>query len=68
MAWKWEGVGTLTLVHHLLIDLIAGLEPGSAIWAREGSLLRQAESTVKGHPQHNLAVCEMLLIVTYLPD
>jgi len=55
-------------VHDLLVERVADGEPEGAVRAGQAALVGQADAAVKGHPEHDLGVDEVLLLVANFPD
>lgn len=59
---------TQTFLHDSLVKLVSGFHPFGTIGTGETSLFGEAETAVKGNPEHNLRVGEVLLVVSDFPD
>lgn len=60
--------GVVAFLHDSLVKLVPGFHPFGAVGAGETSLFREAETTVKSNPEHDLRVGEVLLVVSDFPD
>ncbi len=55
-------------LHDLFVEGFFRVEPFRPVRAGQIALFGEAKATVKGYPQHDLGIGEVLLVVSHLPD